>query len=176
MESDFWDWKTGDVAAVVTAVAAVAIAGVSFFGSPAFTLYMKCGRTWPTGKSVNSIRWNRRTSSRCTDGLLDGLIRFDLTIWPRWGTYRIGDYRSLHRWSVTVNDSESIEKSTGIGINRKDSHFIIDVPRPAEYFSKFRGPANVALNLQVPFPSHDDRIIDVQTQDFPVWKDPSILI
>ncbi|MCI0805051.1 MAG: hypothetical protein J4N96_11455 [Chloroflexi bacterium] len=109
MESDFWDWKTGDVAAVVTAVAAAAMAGVRFFGSPAFTLYMKCGRTWPTGTSVNSIRWNRRTSSRCADGLLEGLIRFDLTIWPRRGTYRIGDYRSLHRWSTTVNDSESIE-------------------------------------------------------------------
>ena len=36
MESDFWDWKTGDVAAVVTAVAAAAMAGVRFFWLPGF--------------------------------------------------------------------------------------------------------------------------------------------
>ena len=176
-ETGFWDWKIGDVAAVVTASVAATLGIVGFVAPWVFKWSLKRWGQWPLAISIDKVAWNRASRITRTPDLIDGVIRFNLTVRPRWKTSKHSEHPSILSWTATVNGSPEFSGGTGgLNFGNKVTDHSVDIPWKHEDFMAYGIPSRITLTFRVSYMPNNDQFISVNTNKMCVHQDPSLTV
>lgn len=168
--------SVADIATIVTAVATATIALTGFLFPAGRKFYFNSRGTWPVGYSINSVKWNRRSTPNRPGGELDGQVRIELTLWPRKGTSKSGGSPSILTSHIDVDGTEISGDVGGRVIDRKNKSFSVNFRLHAEAFESHGFPSDFKMFLHVEYAPHDDRFLEITVNRARLTKDSTLVV